>query len=501
MKKNLIIGFIAFFCFTAIISCKKSFVVVDPKGKTLTENFYKTEADATGAIIATYDAIRKNSGGFENMITMMNAGSDDHIAGGEGAADGVGIQGFSNYTLNATIIPASFWNDHYQGIFRANILLEKLPGIAMNAALKSRYEGEAKALRGLYYFNLVRMYKNIPLILTQLTPLSMREQVQAAPSAIYAQIEADLMTAKTLLPVVLPASESGRLSKGAVQALLGKVLLYEGKKTQAAVEFADVNGTPGGTSIYGYKLLNNFSDLWVVSNRFNTESIIEVSHTNLSKTGWGNWGQGTDEGNSVCIMVGPRNYTRPTVSTAPDLQSGWSFNCITTDLYNAIKLDPRFGATVIDVAALKTAGQADYGPGYQNTGYFLNKYCPRKSDVSTAGGNWELNYQQDSYVMRLADTYLMEAEALVPSSRADALVNAVRARVGLLPITGVTLADIKLERRLELAGEGHRFFDLVRWGDAASKLASRGFVAGKNEVFPIKSTELDNTKLVQNPGY
>ena len=123
------------------------------------------------------------------------------------------------------------------------------------------------------------------------------------------------------------------------------------------------------------------------------------------------------------------------------------------------------------------------------------------ADVSTLGGDAVLNYKQDSYIIRLADTYLMEAEALgATGTRAQQLFDAVRARVGL-PSVPVSLAAIKAERRLELAGEGHRFFDLVRWGDAATKLASRGFVAGKNEIFPIPNAELVGTKLVQNPGY
>ena len=151
--------------------------------------------------------------------------------------------------------------------------------------------------------------------------------------------------------------------------------------------------------------------------------------------------------------------------------------------------------------ALKVAGQADYIDGYQNTGYFLNKFLPRQADASTGGGDQVLNYKQDTYIIRLADTYLMEAEALgATGARAQALLDAVRARVGLAPVT-VSLAAIKAERRLELAGEGHRFFDLVRWNDAVAKLASRGFVAGKSEIFPIPIRELQGTKLVQNPNY
>ena len=169
--------------------------------------------------------------------------------------------------------------------------------------------------------------------------------------------------------------------------------------------------------------------------------------------------------------------------------------------YDFIKTDPRFAPTVLDMKALKAAGKADYIGGYQDTGYFLNKFIPRRSDVTTGTGEPVLNYRQNSYVIRLADSYLMEAEALGGTgARAQALLDAVRARVGLSS-TPVSLAAVKAERRAELAGEGHRFFDLVRWGDAASKLASRGFKAGKNEVFPIPYKELLNTKLVQNPGY
>jgi hypothetical protein len=353
----------------------------------------------------------------------------------------------------------------------------------------------------MYYFNLVRLFKNVPLLLEPLTATNMYEVEQATSEAVYAQIEKDLIDAIATLPTAVPAdTESGRLTKGAAQALLGKVYLQEGKKTEAAVILALVNGTPGGTNQYGNRLLTNFSDLWVVSNKFNTESLIEVSHTSAGNSDWGFWGSGRDEGNSLNVMVGPRSYSRPAGSTAPDLPSGWSFNVITQDLYDAIKLDPRFGATILDLKALKAAGKADYIGGYQDTGYFLNKFLPRKEDVRTGGGAAELNYRQNSYIIRLADTYLMEAEALGSGARAQALLDAVRSRVGL-PSVPVTLAAIKNERRMELAGEGHRFFDLVRWGDAASKLSNRGFVAGKDEIFPIPVRELQGTKLKQNPGY
>ena len=499
---NLKFLFIAIAMIITMVSCTNDFLDVAPKGTALEANYYKNQTEAFAGLVAVYDIMRKNSGGFENMMCFMNAGSDDHFAGGGGATDGAGIQGFSNYSLNPITVPNSLWSEHYQGVYRANVLLIKLPNVPMDVALKARYVAETKALRANYYFNLVRMFKNVPLIITPLTTSEANTVLQATTDAVYTQIEKDLTEAIVDLPNTISAAEAGRFSKGAAQALLGKVYLFDpaGKKAQAATALSAVNGTPGGTSQYGFKLLANYSDLWIVTNKFNTESILEVAHTNASSTGWDHWGQGTDEGNTTNVMCGPRSYGK-IASPAPDLPSGWSFNVITQGLYDVIKTDPRFAATVLDMKALTAANLATYIGGYQDTGYFLNKFIPRKSDVTTGTGEPVLNYKQNSYVIRLADTYLMEAEALGGTgARAQALLDAVRARVGL-PSVPVSLASIADERRLELAGEGHRWFDLVRTGKAATTLASRGFVAGKNEIFPIPYKELQNTKIVQNPGY
>jgi hypothetical protein len=397
-------------------------------------------------------------------------------------------------------MPASFWNDYYQGIFKSNMLLLKLPTTTMDETLKARFAAEAKAVRAMCYFNLEIMFRNIPLILEPLETGNIYNVEQTTPELIYAQIEKDLLEAIASLPPTIAADEYGRFTKGAAQALLGKVYLYENKKSEAAAQLAEVNGTPGGVSQYGYKLLTNYSDLWVVANKMNSESILVTAHTNAGLGGWGNWGSGSDEGNSVCVMVGPRGYSK-VAAPAPDLPSGWSFNVFTDEFYSAIKTDPRFAATVFDLKTLSADGKATYIEGYQNTGYFLKKYMPTSADVTTLGGDAVLNYKQDSYIIRLADTYLMEAEALgATGARAQALLDAVRARVGLASVP-VSLEVIKAERRLELAGEGLRFFDLVRWGDAANKLASRGFTSNKNEIFPIPNAELLGTKINQNPGY
>ena len=484
-------------------SCSKDYITLQPKGEFLTQNYYADRDQAYSGLVAVYDLLRKNAGGFENMITMMNAGSDDNYAGGGGASDGAGIQSFSNYTINANTMPGSFWGDHYQGVFRANILLSKLPGTTMDAAEKARFAAEAKALRATYYFNLVRMFRNVPLILDPLAATDIYNVTQAAPEEVYAQIEKDLTEAIPDLPAsVNLATEAGRFTKVAAQAQLGKVYLYENKNSEAAAMLAQVNGaTPGEPNQYGNNLLPNFADLWVFTNKFNAESLLECVHTDQSNADWGFWGSSADEGNSAAQMVGPRSYIK-SGPDAPDIYpSGWSFNVWTQNFYDAIKGDPRFSSTVLDVKALAAAGQCSYLEGYQNTGYFLKKFIPMKSDIRKGGGAVELNFQQNDYIIRLADTYLMEAEALgATGARAQALLDAVRARVGLASVP-VSMDAIKKERRLELAGEGHRFFDLVRWGDAATKLADRGFVAGKNEIFPIPASELQGTKLVQNPNY
>lgn len=481
-------------------ACSKDYLEVRPEGTPLEENYYSTQEEAYSGLISVYDVLGKQSKGFENLITMMNAGSDDHYAGGGGATDGAGIQSFSNYSLDASTLPASYWNDFYQGVFRANILIAKLPEVPMEESLIQRYSAEAKALRAYYYFELVRLFRNIPLIVDPLETSQIYDVLQADPAEVYLQIETDLNEAIPNLPLTLAdlENEAGRITQGAAMAVLGKVYLYQGKNQLAAETLAQVNGMPGGTSKYGYKLLDDFNTLWTISNKFNTESILVSSHSDQSNAGWDNWGSGSDEGNSINIMVGPRNYN---AMGGPDYVAGWSFNPVTQDLYDQMKGDPRFEATIADIKALKEDGLADYTPGYMDTGYFLNKFMPLNSDKSTGGGAVELNFKQNVYIIRLADTYLMEAEALGgQGSRAQALLDAVRNRVGLGSVP-VSLDAIFKERRIELAGEGHRWFDLVRTGRAASRLSDRGFTAGKNEIFPIPLQELENTLLEQNPNY
>jgi len=127
MKRNTFKYSVIALATSILTSCSSSYLEVLPKGSSLEASYYTNQSEAFAGLVAVYDVMRKNSGGFENMVTMLNAGSDDHVAGGGGATDGVGLQTFSNYTLSPTTVPASYWGDHYQGVFRANFLLSKLP--------------------------------------------------------------------------------------------------------------------------------------------------------------------------------------------------------------------------------------------------------------------------------------------------------------------------------------------------------------------------------------
>ncbi|MCG2793083.1 MAG: RagB/SusD family nutrient uptake outer membrane protein [Weeksellaceae bacterium] len=466
-----------------------------------TNNYYKTESQCFAGVVATYDLMRKYAGGFENMVTFFNAGSDDFYSGGGSSGDGAGIQGFSNYTINGTIMPRSYWTDFYQGIARANIVIQKVPDAEISQATKNRFIAEAKVLRSLYYFELLRMFKNVPLILVPIKTSDDYYHIpQADPAAVYAQIEQDIVASISALPMTVTGVDRGRMTQGSARAILGKIYLYDKKMNLAAEQLAQVNGTPGQLSQYGYKLLANYGDLWKVDNKFTTEAIVEVMHTNQSLNDWSFWGTGKDEGNTVCIMTGLRSYNK-IASDVPDLVSGWSFNPMTEDLFNNLQNDPRAGYTIFNAKDLMAGGKITYTPGYKDTGYFLKKYLPYTADKSSLPGATELNFRQNYILIRLADSYLMEAEALGGTgARAQALLDAVRSRVGLASVP-VSMQAIKDERRKELAGEGHRWFDLVRWGDAPAKLGTRGFTTGKNEVMPIPFDELSNTSIKQNPNY
>lgn len=485
------------------VSCSKKFLDVQPKGLQLESNYYQTPDQAYAGLVAAYNPLAWEAGGSDNTyidpLIGLNSASDECYTGGGGSTDMNTCQAWNTYTLSAAVGPqASYWDRNYTGIYRANLLLSKLGNVnGLDAATKSRYTAEGKFLRGYYYFWLVRLFKNIILTTEPITTDQIYQQVQTSPDSVYAQIEKDLTEAiPDLPPAPLPNAENGRATKGAAQALLGKVILYENNNSrmqEAANYFEQVNSSPA------YHLLPNYPDIFSPANKFNSESIFEIVHTATQNAGWGNWPN--FDGNVYVQMTGPRSYTGPTYWSG-----GWSFNPIIKNFALSMKGDPRYAYTVADIDSIVNAAPGrSYGStlGYQNTGYFIQKFAPLAQYVSTTGQP-ELNFPNDYIEIRLADTYLMEAEALVrgggDAGKAQYYLDQVRARVGL-PSVPATLDNIYNERRLELATEGHRWFDLVRTGQAATVLAFKGFKSGINEILPIPLVELNNTKLQQNPGY
>ena len=366
-----------------------------------------------------------------------------------------------------------------------------IPGLT--TANKNRYIAEMKWLRAYYYFDLVTLFRNVPLTTTPIPIAQAFSITQAKPADVYSQIEKDLNEAIPALPAILQSSDYGRVTSGAAMALLGKVILFQNNtsRMQEAANWFDKVNSSGI-----YQLQSNFASIFDPANKFNSESIFEITHSFNVGNDWSNL-QGVT-GNIYVQMVGPRTYTGSTYYSA-----GWSFNPIIPAFQQFMKNDPRYPFTILNIDSLTKVNGTSYLPGYQNTGFFIAKYVPLVQYASTTG-NQALNFINDYIEIRLADTYLMEAEAIVrgggSQSTAQYYLDQVRARVGL-PSVPATLSNIYTERELELATEGHRWFDLVRTGQAPTVLAFKGFTANKNEILPIPLDELNNTKLVQNPGY
>lgn len=477
-------------------SCSEDFLEVQPKGGTMLENnFYKTPAEAFAGLVAAYDPLGTECGTtYSNRVGPLNCAGDECYAGGASSSDVPAWQVWNNYTIEPAIgIQADFWKRNFTGVYRVNVLLPRLADAGLDEDTYKRYTAELKFLRAFYYFDLVRLFGNVPLFTSIISGSDAGNVVQATAAETYAQIEKDLKEAIPDLPEIVPSAENGRVTRYAAIALLGKAIIYqnnESRMAEAAQYLQQVNDSPN------YHLLPGFGDVFKASNEYNAESIFEISHTNKGMHGWDAWPN--FEGNLYSQMVGPRAYT------GPIYKPGYGFNPVITDFVALMKNDPRYKYTIADIDSLKKAGKANYEAGYQNTGYFVAKYAPLIENYTNLAGDPVLNYPNNMIEIRLADTYLLEAEALIRAGgdmqRARTLLNRVRSRVGL-PDKEATLDNIYYERRMELATEGHRWFDLVRTGKAASTLAFKGFVAGKNELLPIPLNELSNTKMKQNPNY
>ena len=486
MKKNKVI---LLFSVVALLftSCKK-YLSVDPPYAQDAENYFQTPDDYNRALTGAYDMLQ---GSFLSFW-IGEIASDNSIAGGESVNDSQGLHQIDNMShggVNNELRNIMRWN--YTGITRVNYIMENRDNIEFPE--KQHILAEARFLRAYYYFELVKFFGDVPLIIDERLGIEEAQQLPRAPKAdVYAQIEADLSFSIGILNPV--AAQKGRATKGAAQALLGKAYLYQKKYFEAATIFDEVRNS--GL----YSLIPNYGDLFSVSNEDNSETVFDVQYSGLEGGSYGCLI--CLEGNAAPGFQGIRQYSGPVYG------DGNSYNLPTQELYNSFSsIDPRRGHTILDIEAF-IAAQPDpssitYAIGAGgHTGYYNNKYIKRQGEIGLPDNDLTspVNYR----VIRYADVLLMAAEAhfhLGNNSVAQQLVNQVRVRAGVPGIPVQSLNDIYKERRFELSGEGHRFFDLVRTDQAAQYID--GFVPGKHELFPIPQVEIDlaGGNWQQNSGY
>jgi hypothetical protein len=505
MKKYLrIAGIIA--AIGLVAACKK-FVDYKPQDSytVSADSYLQSQSDYQTMEISVYTPLQW----LNQVVPIGDVGSDNSVAGGESASDVLDLQQIDQYTetpTNGSL--TSIWQYAYEGVNRANYLTQyqttNPAGQQVNFPGKDAMYGEVYFLRAYYYFTLVKMFGGVPLFTDKRLDFSSSGTLQrATAAAVYAQIEIDLNKAISVLPTV--QEEKGRITKYAAQALLGKVYLYEKKYSAAAPVLQSI------IDANAFTLVAKYDSIFVASGENGPESVFEIQYTNASPYyQWSNELQG--QGNYAIQQDGVRELSG---TSAMPYAAGWSTNLPTVDLYNAYENgDQRREGTLFDIAAYAAANPQlnityEVAP-YENTNYYSMKYLPYKGQTS---GQPELNYQNNFRTIRYSEVLLMAAEAYNQGpepndAKAQQYLNQVRRRAFQVTdashdvtSTGSALytAIIK-ERRLELAMEGDRFFDLVRTGQAATVLGSK-FKTGKNELFPIPQEEVTVSHLVQNPGY
>jgi tetratricopeptide (TPR) repeat protein len=468
-------------------SCSDSFVEVKPNDQN-SEDYFNTAEEFDLAVVSAYDLLQST---YINVM-LGEIASDNTLAGGESSNDAPGIQEIDDMRhtpLNAQL--RDIWGWMFAGVNRANYVMEfqnKIDFTGKNVLL-----AEARFLRAYYYFELVKFFGDVPLTVDKRFLFGDQFTVGRTPKAeVYAQIEQDLIYASANLPAV--GKQTGRATKGAAQALLGKAYLFQNKYAEAA-EVLEQLITSGP-----YRLVTDYDNMFESVGENNAESVFEVQYSDKEGAGFGCLQ--CSEGNVAVGFNGIRNYN------GPKYDSGFSFNVPTSGLANAFEPgDIRKRVAILDIEAWAASTGATFVKGYEHTGYYNNKYIARQGDLNTGDAN--LTNPNNYRAIRFADVLLMAAEANNKKSSADAIksqayLNRVRNRAGLsnTTLTGDALTNaIYRERRVELAGEGHRFFDLVRTSKAQESIPN--FTVGKHEVFPIPAIEIQlaGNRWTQNPNY
>ena len=505
----------AMILFVGIMAGCENKLDLQPLGELNSETFYKTFEDFEAASLSPYSTILnfyydQNGRGFYNGIEYP---SDDSRHGGQGIDNNNDFNWLPN---NGDF--GWLFSESYKGVMRANVILNSLPTSELSEDDKARFEAEAKFIRSYFYFVLATNWGTPPLISELITTIAESQVGNSQPGEVLDLVEADLTFAKENLPPTWSGTDVGRATSGAAQAFLGKVLLYRQKYSQAATELNAVIASGR------YSLLDNYGDNFRESLENNQESIFEIQFTRGDFNPW----LPTDQGLAGNENIGHAGTARAIVfrascylgNCAPGANGqGYGRMHATQDLQNEFETDdPRIPFTFF------SEGDPYFGSTFSSnwsiTGSTPSKYL---LDYTTypqpnAGSNNER-------VIRLADVYLMAAEAELLGNnniqKAAELVNVVRRRADpsgeILPDRSPTSSQDEMmdfimhERRVELAFEGHRYGDLVRWHNAGiiniPTDIDFGSPANENwsethllKPFPQRELDLIST-LSQNPGY
>jgi starch-binding outer membrane protein, SusD/RagB family len=480
--------------FLFITSGCEEFLQKDPQGELTQEEFPVSQSDALLATNAVYSTIREwgyHSGGYPILDIM----SDDANKGSNPNDQLPTVGPYDKFSHTTTQDGLDrWWSTLYEGIKRANVVITKVPPIQMDTVLRNRYVAEAKFLRGLYYFDLVRAWGGVPMITSLNPPLKVERSTK---EEIYDLIVSDLLyAAKNLVERSAQGNEeTGRVTRGAAKSLLAKVYLFQGDFVNAEKYALEVINSDE------YELEAFFADANSKLGEHGVESIFEVGAMEVEGS------SGDQYANTQGVRGSPNR--------------GWGFNRPSLDLRNSFEPgDPRLDATIIDLGETLD-GVLILGDGTtpdETLDAFNNVIeveCYNQK-VWYPGTNTITQWGHNRRLIRYADVLLIAAEALNENNKpAEALLylNQVRERarggnISILPDITETnknaLRDIILnERRHELAMEGHRFWDLIRTGKASSVLGPLGFVTGKHELLPIPQNEIDIAQgtLTQNPNW
>lgn len=494
MKRKIITAILAFSLVTTLtVSCTDDFIDRELPYSISSDNYFNSEEEYNKALIGAYDILQST---YLNVI-LGEIASDNTYSGGADANDVVGWQQVDEMTHNSVNADIkNVWNWMFAGVNRASYILEFKDKTDFEG--KAQIIAEARFLRAYYQFELVKWFGGIPMKGDARFALGDELVIpRSSADEVYAAIESDLLLAIQDLNPVAP--QVGRVTKGAAQALLGKVYLYHasvgtnntGKYAEAAAMFENVIG------VYSLKTGDDYANLFEESQENNSESVFEIQYTDVEGAGFECLQ--CSEGNVAVGFSGPRSYEGPLFS------SGYSFNIPTLEgvaIYE--EGDLRKAVTILDMSDCGCS----YTPAHKDTGYFNRKYIPRTRRPGP--GDQKLTNPNNYRAIRYADVLLMAAEAnsrTGNTGKAQDYVNEVRRRAfgdmnhDITSSGDALTQDILNERRRELFGEGHRFFDLVRTKQAKDVID--GFSEGKNELFPIPFEEIrfSNNLWTQNPGY